>query len=172
MGLLGSLSPMRLRCMALTILSIAESWPMMFFLSAGAISSKRRPSAIAMRCTGTPVIMATTSATRSASTVSRDCSRVFSHSCFACSSWSVRCCALSRNVAARSKSWARAASSFFAVASSISCSKASIFSGTLILVMCTREPASSMASMALSGKLRSLIYLSVRLTQASRASGV
>ena len=41
-----------------------------------------------------------------------------------------------------------------------------------MLVMCTLEPASSIASIALSGRKRSETYLSVNFTQAIIASSV
>ena len=47
-----------------------------------------------------------------------------------------------------------------------------MFIGTLMLVICTLDPASSNASIALSGKNLSFMYLSVSITQAFIASAV
>ena len=78
----------------------------------------------------------------------------------------------SLNLAASSYFWFLTTEFFFSLTSSKLFSKSTIFSGTSILVMCTRDPASSIASIALSGKFRSFTYLSVNLTQASIADSV
>ncbi len=145
---------------------------MMSPLSFGAISLRREPSAWAMRCTGTPVIMATTSATLSSSTVTLSASSCFSQRSLALASCCFSSCSLSLNEAAFSKFCDWAAASLEAPASTMSFSSCSISCGTIMFVMWAREPASSRASMALSGKLRSETYLSVRLTQALSASSV
>ena len=67
-GFLGSLSPALLRCIAITIFLTASSWPITLDLRVDSISANRSISCAATRCTGIPVIMATTSATCSSST--------------------------------------------------------------------------------------------------------
>ena len=132
----------------------------------------RIPSAWAIRCTGIPEIMETTSAICSLSTVSRFSFKLSSQRCFISSSSLINDFSRSRKLAASSKSCRRTASFLCVRASSIICSCCSISLGTVMFFRCTREPASSIASMALSGKLRSVMYLSVNLTHASRASSV
>ena len=156
-GLLGSFSPTRLRNIAFTNFSIAVSWAITLDWRDSFIPANLMPSACAMRCTGIPDIIETTFAISSASTVcllSFNCS---SHACFIRSSSTVSSFSLSRKLAASSKFCDFTASFFLLFASSISFSCSSISFGTLILVRCTREPASSRASIALSGKLRSVI---------------
>ena len=172
MGLLGSFSPIRLRCMAFTILFTASSCPITFEIRTSFIWRNFKPSACAMRCTGMPDIMATTSATFSSSTGSGCNCASSSHRFTASSSWYCACFSLSRIGPANSYFCSLNTLSFSFFNSSIVFSKASISAGTLTEPMCTRDPASSRASMALSGKQRSVIYLSVRRTQASIASGV
>ena len=62
-GWLGSFSPTRFRWMAFTILSMALSWAMTCCFNSWLIPFRRIPSSWAIRCTGIPVIILTTSAT-------------------------------------------------------------------------------------------------------------
>ena len=156
-GLLGSFSPTRLRKIALTNFSIAASWAITFDCKFSFIPANFIPSACAILCTGMPDIIDTTLAISSASTVSRLSFKRSSHSFFITSNWVVSSFSLSRKLAANSKFCDFTASFFLFLASSISFSWSSISFGTLTFVRCTREPASSNASIALSGKLRSVI---------------
>ena len=115
------------------------------------------PSACAIRCTGIPDIIDITLAISSASTVCLFSFRLASHSFFISSNRRENSFSLSRKLAASSKFCDLTASFFLLLASSINFSCSSISLGTLMLVRCTREPASSKASIALSGKLRSVI---------------
>ena len=171
-GLFGSFSPTLFLCIAFTTLSMASSCPMTLDFSTCGICSSLMPSVCAILCTGTPDIIATTSATLSSSTVSL-CSDMPSsqfflamlRSSFMAFSWSL-------NPAASSKFCAATAFFFFSFASSSCFSRSSISSGTFMFIMCALEPASSSASIALSGKHLSVMYLSVRRTHAFIASGV
>ena len=156
-GLLGSFSPTRLRKIALTSFSIAVSCAMTLACKSSFIPASLIPSACAIRCTGMPDIIEMTLAISSASTVCLFAFRLASHSFFISSNWTESSFSLSRKLAASSKFCDFTASFFLLLASSISFSCSSISLGTLTLVRCTREPASSKASIALSGKLRSVI---------------
>ena len=157
MGLLGSFNPTRLLKIALTSFSIAGSCAITFDCRSSFMPASLIPSACAIRCTGMPDIIEITLAISSASTVCLFSFRLFSHSRFISSSWSVSSFSLSRKLAASSKFCDFTASFFLLLASSMSFSCSSISLGTLTLVRCTRDPASSKASIALSGKLRSVI---------------
>ncbi len=63
----------------------------------------------------------------------------------------------SRNRSARSRSWASMADSFFSLVSAIRSSISRTLGGALIRRSRMRDPASSMRSMALSGRNRSLM---------------
>ena len=151
-GLFGSFSPTRLRWILLTSVSTALSCPMTFESNACFMPFNHTPSACAMRCTGTPEIMETTSSICGASTVSRLSFNFSFHSFFRRSNCSVYWFSRSRKLAASSKFCKRMASFLCCCASSISRSCSSISRGTEMWVRWMREPASSMASMALSGK--------------------
>ena len=116
-GLPASLIPARLRCTALTTVSIASSWPMTLPESFSFILSSLELSDSATLPAGMPVILEMTAAMSSGLTSSEV----------------------------------------------LLCPK---------YPRCTIEPASSIASMALSGRHLSVTYLSDSLTQASRASSV
>ena len=74
MGLRGSLSPARARRTAFEMLTIASSWPMMRWWMFSSMCSRRSVSSTAMRVTGMPVHMLTTSAI--SSPVTTGCSSV------------------------------------------------------------------------------------------------
>ena len=156
-GLFGSFSPTRLRRMALTSFLIASSWAITFDCRSSFMPANLMPSACAIRCTGMPDIIDTTFAISSSSTVSRLSFKRSSQSFFITSNWTASSFSLSRKLAASSKFCDLTASFLLFLASSINFSWSSISLGTLTLVRCTREPASSSASIALSGKLRSVI---------------
>ena len=158
--------------MAFTIFSMALSCAITSCFRLSAMLTSRALSLSCIRWTGMPVIIETTSATLSASTSTRLLSSPRSHfRCAACSSCSNAAC-LSRKLAASSKFWFFTASRFFRSASS-NCFFSSIISGgTWAFCRCTRAPTSSIASMALSGKKRSVMYRSVSLTHDVMASSV
>ena len=81
-GLFGSFSPTRPRWMERTNLSMASSCPMTSRFRLTAMSFSLCPSASPMRCTGMPVIMDTTSAIWSSSTVTRSRLSFSSHAAF------------------------------------------------------------------------------------------
>ena len=156
MGWLGSFKPTRLRCMALTILLMAASWAITLFLSRLSISLSRLPSASSIRSTGTPAIKDIVLATSFSVIIAGSLCSPFNHDWFNwLSSCSKRLCS-SRNLAANSKFWFLTASRFFCVTSATSFSFSSIEGGILMFCKCTFEPTSSNASMALSGKERSV----------------
>ena len=101
-----------------------------------------------------PVILETTSAITSASTtpsVARDFSR---HSCVIICFFFLSLSAWSRRAAAFSKSWLATASSFSRLRFSTSSSISLRSGGRVIDFRCTRAPASSITSIALSGRQR------------------
>ena len=119
---------------------------------------------------GIPVIIETTSAIFSSLTVCL----FFLHSSsqISCSffSFDSTIFSLSLKSAASSYFWFFTATFFFDWISDSSDSKSTICSGTSILIIWTLDPASSNASIALSGKYLSVIYLDVNFTHARRAS--
>ena len=130
------------------------------------------PSDSATRLTGIPVIIETTSAISDSFTVTRFSFCVSCHSsCARINSFSIRFSS-SRSLAASSYFCFLTTLFFSSRTSSSFCSRSTISSGTSILLMYTREPASSKASIALSGKNRSDIYRFVSFTQATSASSV
>ena len=141
-------------------------------LSSASIFFNRMPSASCMRCTGTPVIIETTSAMASSLISTLSSVSPFCH--FSCSSLSVfsNSVCLSRKLAANSKFWFFTAACFFSCAISMSFWMSRIACGTFTCCRWIREPASSMMSIALSGKNLSVIYLSAYFTQAFSASSV
>ena len=158
--------------MAFTTFPTASSWPITFPLIFLGSSTSLLLSVCAIRLTGTPVIIETTSATLSSSTVSLCFLDSSSHFSWAiCSSFS-RFFSSSLSLAASSYFCFLTTEFFFSRTSSSLRSRSKICFGTSILVICTREPASSKASIALSGKKRSVKYLLVNFTQASIASSV
>ena len=156
-GWFGSFKPTRLRWMAFTILSIAVSCAITSFFRSVFMFLSRIPSASCIRCTGTPVIKETTSAIVSSVISTLSVSSPFCH--FSCSSFSFcsNSVCLSRKPAASSKFWFFTASCFFCCASSICPWMSRITCGTFTCWRWVREPASSIISIALSGKKRSEI---------------
>ena len=153
-GRFGSLSPERLRRTAFDTLLIAASWPMTRLWSSPSMPISRAWSSVDIRVSGMPVILETTSATTSSSTTP-SASRLLSRQsrvivCFFFLSLS----AWSRSAAAFSKSWLATASSFSLLSFSTS-SSISLRSGGLVIALSrTRAPASSITSIALSGRQR------------------
>ena len=157
MGRLGSFNPRRLRVMARVSRVMARSCAITFSESACFMPFKRTVSDSFMRSAGTPLIIDTTAAMASSSTTIRCSLSSFCQSSRNCLSSASPCNTRSRKPAASSYSCLAAASSFSFRSCWISCSFASMEAGTRTFSKCTRLPASSNASIALSGKARSLI---------------
>ena len=148
---------MRLRWMAFTIFSMALSCAITSCFRLSAILTSRALSLSCIRWTGIPVIIDTTSATLSAPISTRLLSSPRSHFCCASCKLRSKAVCLSRKLAASSKFWFFTAS-FFSCAISSNCFFSSIISGgTCAFCRCTRAPTSSIASIALSGKERSVM---------------
>ena len=169
-GLFGSFRPALLRCMARVTVSTASSCPMIFSLSDAPIVASLFPSLWAILLTGMLVAILTTCATSSAVTSEGEESCLRCHFWRSCSSSARFIFSMSLNIAAFSKSDAATASCFSATIISIAFSRVCIFFGTLMFFRCTRLPASSIMSMALSGRQRSVIYLWLIEMQAIIAS--
>ncbi|COX06589.1 Uncharacterised protein [Mycobacterium tuberculosis] len=156
-GRLGSFSPARVRRMALETALTASSCPMIRLCSSSSIRNSRVVSASVSLNTGIPVQLPSTSAICSSST-SATTSRSPERHCF---SRSARCAtsvfSRSRRLAAFSKSWASIADSFSRRASAIFSSNSRRSGGAVMRRIRIRAPASSIRSIALSGRNRSLM---------------
>src|SRR5271165_1796077 len=122
-----------------------------------------------MRFSGTPVHFDTMCMISSPVTMTSRSSR---HPSKIRSSLSLVCFSESRNAPAFSKSWALIASSFSERIVSMFFSISFTSGGRVIALMRARAPASSMTSIALSGRKRPVIYRSESRTAASNASSV
>ena len=151
---------------------MALSWPITLLFRASGILRNFEYSASSTFWTGTPEIKEMTSAIESSSMTS---------ACFFCSSSHASraeakseqyFCSKSLNSLAALKSSRLTASIFFSWQSLTWASKSIISFGISTLRICALAPASSMASMALSGNCLSEIYLSDRFTHASMAASV
>ncbi len=153
-GRLGSFRPLRLRRTALQMLLMASSWLTTRLCSSVSICIRRLLSSVVIRVSGMPVILEMTSAITSSSTtpsVSRLRSR---QSRVICCFFFFSLSAESRRLAAFSKSWLATASSFSLLSRSTS-SSISFKSGGLVMAFSRmRAPASSITSIALSGRQR------------------
>ena len=151
-GRFGSFRPERERRMALESAVTASSWPMMRSCRTPSIRKSFSVSASVRLLTGTPVDMDTTSAMSSTVTFCTVLEVSSSH-CFSASSRSFfRASSSSRSSAARSKFWSPMARSFSARHFRSFSSKSRSSLGSVMLRMRMRAPASSMTSMALSGR--------------------
>ena len=151
-GRFGSLIPARERRIDLETETIASCWPITRLCSSSSILISRWVSASVSLKTGMPVHMETTSAISSSpisgcSSDSEVC-HCSSSSRFFCVSFR----SLSRRLAAFSNSWASIASSFSLRTFSISSSSSRYRGGAVIVRMRMREAASSIRSIALSGR--------------------
>ncbi len=172
-GRFGSFRPARVRRIALATALTASSWPMIRLCSSSSMRSRRVVSSSVSLNTGIPVQFARTSAICSSST-SAMTSRSPARHCFSRSArWATSCFSLSRRLAAFSKSCASIADSFSRRASAIRSSNSRRSGGAVIRRIRIRAPpASSMRSMALSGRKRSLMYRSARVAAATSALSV
>ena len=156
-GRLGSLSPARERRMARDTALMASSWPTTDACSSSSIRMSRAVSASCSRVTGMPVQRETMKAMFSSSITGRRVCRSRSHSSFLSRIWFCRSRSWSRSAAARSKFWSRTASSFCRLTfSSAALSSATSAGGTWDASR-ARAPASSITSIALSGRNRSVM---------------
>ena len=171
-GLFGSFKPALFLLIALTTFLTASFWPIIDLLILLAIFERTFFSFDAIDWTVIPVIMLTTSCIFFSSTISRFSLEVFSHFLFSFSRVWIRSFSESRSFAAISNFCCLIALIFSDDVSEIFSSSSVTFLETLMLVICTLEPASSNASMALSGKNLSVIYLFVKWTHALTASSV
>ncbi|BAS06913.1 hypothetical protein AHiyo4_03350 [Arthrobacter sp. Hiyo4] len=156
-GRLGSFRPARVRRIAWDRDLMASFWPTTRLCSSSSIFSRRVDSSSVSLKTGMPVELANTSAIRSSSTSEMSSMPPD----FQWRSFSERSvmsfCSLSRREAAPSKSCASMADSFSIFSLAIRSSMAFSSGGAVIRRMRNRAPASSIRSMALSGRKRSEI---------------
>ena len=154
-GRLGSFRPARERLIALEMTSIAGCWPITRLCSSSSIRTSFCVSASVSLNTGIPVHIETMSAISSSPMAGRSPDSPDSHSC---SSWRflfVSLRSLSRSAAAFSNSWASIAASFSRRVVSTWSSSSRLAGGELIDLIRIREAASSIRSIALSGRKRS-----------------
>ncbi len=149
-GRLGSFNPARERRTALAILSIASSWPMIYLCSSSSICSRRSDSSSASTMTGIPVHIDTISAISSTLTVGL---LSLSQAAFKSSSCPSRDFSKFSRSAEGICSSSAFLSSFRTERSLWTTSLASSPIGFLYIR--TRDEASSIKSIALSGKNRS-----------------
>ncbi len=156
-GRRGSLRPARERRIAREMASMAWFWPTTDLCTSSSMRSSRWVSASCNRVTGMPVQRETMNAISSSSMVGRCCCRSFSHSSCRlrispCSSRS-----WSRNAAARSKFWSRTASSLSRLIASSFSLRSETSGGGTCAASRARADASSITSIALSGRNRSVM---------------
>ena len=172
MGLLGSFIPARERLTAWAMDVMASSWPTTLLCSSSSIFIRRSDSPCSSLSSGIPVHLDTIWAI-SSSPISGICSILFSFHTLRCFSSSIfEVLSMSLYFAAFSKSCALTADSFSLRHSSISSSSFLRLAGAVITLRRALEPASSMRSIALSGRYLSDIYLSDIFAAASTASSV
>ena len=153
-GRFGSFKSARDRRSALHKAVTASRWPITTRDNSSSIARSFCASPCSMRLSGIPVHLATTCMMSSSSTFTRFSSRVVFHALKNDSSFSLACFSLSRIAAAPSKSCSLIARSLRVLISSISTSSCFTSGGRVIAPMRAREPASSITSMALSGRNR------------------
>ena len=153
-GRFGSLMPARARRMARLVAVMAASWPMTRLCSSSSMRSSFCVSASVSLNTGMPVHIETMSAISSSPMDGRGASSAF-HSSSRSRFLFVRRRSVSRRFAAFSNSCASMAASLSLRTPSISSSSSRYDGGAVMVRMRMRLPASSMRSMALSGRNRS-----------------
>ena len=155
-GRLGSFNPARVRRMACESALIASFWPTIRLCSSSSMRSSREDSSSVSLKTGMPVAVARTSA-MSSSLTSATMSMSPAFHCFSRSAFSPsRRFSVSRSDAAFSKSCASIADSFSRRVCAIRSSNSRRSGGAVIRRIRSRAPASSIRSIALSGRNRSL----------------
>ena len=171
-GFLGSFNPALFLWIDLTTFSIALSWPIIFSLTKDVSLDNLLLSDCFNLFRGIPVIIDTTSAILSSLTISLFFLHSSSHWFWAKLNLFSIFFSLSLKLAASSYFWFLTAVFFLSFASSNSFSSSWICWGTSKFVKWTLEPASSKASIALSGRCLSVMYLEVNFTHANKASSV
>ena len=156
-GRRGSFKSARDRRNALLMAVTASSWPMTRCFMSLSIISSFCVSSCSIRWSGTPVTFEMMYIMSSAVTTTSLSSRSSRHLFRMASSFSFVCFSLSRSAAAFSKSCALIAPSFSKRISSISFSISFTSGGRVMALMRARAPASSMTSIALSGRNRPVI---------------
>ena len=155
-GRFGSLMPARARRIDFATATIASSWPMTRLCSSSSMRTRRADSASVSLKTGMPVHIETMSAISSSPTCG--CSSWFSDERHCSSSSRFFCVSfrsLSRREAAFSNSWFSIEASLSLRTRSISSSSSRYRGGADIDLIRSREAASSIRSIALSGRWRS-----------------
>mmetsp|Transcript_15686 Transcript_15686/g.46300 ORF Transcript_15686/g.46300 Transcript_15686/m.46300 type:complete len:397 (-) Transcript_15686:930-2120(-) len=179
MGRLGFLSPTRARRMARAMADTASSCPITRPCSTSSILMSRSVSSDETFSIGMPVHCATMLAMSASVTVGPPPSTL-SASALDCSlapastAWilALSSISLSRSWPAFSKSWPRTAASLSLTTALSSLSRSRASSGSAMCRSRTRDPASSIKSMALSGKKRSLMYWLLYFAAAMSESSV
>mmetsp|Transcript_13527 Transcript_13527/g.56804 ORF Transcript_13527/g.56804 Transcript_13527/m.56804 type:complete len:201 (+) Transcript_13527:1056-1658(+) len=179
-GRLGFFSPVRARRIAREHATTASSWPMRREWSVSSMFISWSPSAAETLSTGMPVQDATMLQMSCSCTVGpaspppASMLALFS-SCFALVILEISVLSstsLSRSAPAASKSCERIAVSFSLSSALSSLSSSFASSGSAACARRTREPASSIRSIALSGRKRSEMYWCANFAAASMASSV
>ena len=153
-GRFGSFKPARERRTASEIFRIASSWLITRSWSSFSMLTRRSESSIVILVRGMPVILEITSAIMSASTEPQMSFDFSFHSWLSSFIFWRILSILSRNAAAFSKSWAATAWSFSTPMESISFCISFRSGGRVMSLRWILAPASSMTSIALSGKQR------------------
>ena len=154
-GRFGFFSPARARRTAFATAPIASLWPITRSSRNCSISSSRAVSSEAIRVSGMPVHMETTSRMSSSLTISSSSARSDCTSCSSSSSFDCRLTSRSRSSAAYSYCWLPIAWSFSRRSASRPFVASRTEGGVEWRRMRTRAAASSIRSIALSGKKRS-----------------
>ena len=152
-----SFNPDRERRIALVRTLIASPWPITLPANSSSIFIRRILSFSSIRERGIPVILETTSAISSSVTLGSLVSRCLSHSFLTLSSFSTNASSLSRNSTAFSNSWFSIQTFLSRTTKSISFWIFFISGDWVVSRKRTLEPASSITSIALSGRKRSVI---------------
>ena len=156
-GRFGSFRPARVRRIAWERATTASSWPMTRLCSSSSMRRSLADSASVSLKTGMPVAMESTSVIRSSSTTETTSMSPSFHACSRSARMAPNRCSSSRRAAAFSKSWPSMEASLSRRTTAIFSSSSRSSGGAVILRMARRAPASSIKSMALSGRKRSLM---------------
>ena len=177
-GRLGFFRPVRARRMARDTATTASSWPTRRLCSVSSMAIRRALSSEDTLSTGMPVHMPTMEAMSFSVTVGPvPTSSASAAAASLLVALMAAICALSsisrsRSEPAFSKSWPRTAASFSFSSARSSLSSSRAASGTAACCSRTRLPASSIRSMALSGRKRSEMYWCANLAAHSIAASV
>jgi len=156
-GRFGSFRPARVRRIACDSDLMASFCPITRRCSSSSMRSSRCDSSSVSLNTGMPVAVASTSAISSSFTSATASMSPAFHSFSLVSFLSISCFSVSRSAAAFSKSWESMADSFSRRTSAIFSSNSRRSGGAVMRRIRIRDPASSIRSIALSGRNRSLM---------------